>query len=314
VRKLLGRAAFYAALSVISVALAFIFIAYFVPPRDLAARLFALDLHTAGGIAGATVTLITFLDFTLVRQRFCTSVCPYGYLQGLLGDDNTLLVAYKDEGHECIECKKCVRMCHMGIDIRESPYQIQCVHCGECIDACVDVLGKLGKQGLIQYTWGESGAAAGAETSWFRKLRFRDAKRVVLLLVLAFYASGLFVALGMRRSLLVQLMAERATLYRMDDSGVVYNRFRLKVANRSGSAESVVLSVEGLPGARLTLAPNPLTLAAGEAKEIQFDVAATRFAGAQDVNHFRVIAHAAPAGERESFDETFLIPAEGSTK
>jgi hypothetical protein len=72
----------------------------------------------------------------------------------------------------------------------------------------------------------------------------------------------------------------------------------------------VALSAEGLPGARLTLTPNPLALAAGEAKEFAFDVAVTRFAGAQDVNHFRMVAQAAPAGERESFDETFLMPAQ----
>ena len=53
-----------------------------------------------------------------VRQRFCTTVCPYGYLQGMLGDGNTLLVHYRDEDHDCIECKKCVRVCPMGIDIR----------------------------------------------------------------------------------------------------------------------------------------------------------------------------------------------------
>lgn len=137
--------------------LAFVFISYFVEPRDLFWRLVSFDIKTAGGIAGATTTLITFLDFTLVRQRFCTTVCPYGYLQGMLSDENTLIVHYRDENRECIECKKCIRVCEMGIDIRTSPYQIECIHCGECIEACADVLGKLGKQGLIHYAWGEHG-------------------------------------------------------------------------------------------------------------------------------------------------------------
>ena len=45
--------------------------------------------------------------------------------------------------HTCIECKKCVRVCPMGIDIRQSPFQIECVHCGECIDACNEILARL---------------------------------------------------------------------------------------------------------------------------------------------------------------------------
>lgn len=66
---------------------------------------------TAGGITGAVVTLIAFADFAFLRQRFCTTICPYGYLQGMLGDKNTLLVHYRDDKHGCIECKKCVRIC-----------------------------------------------------------------------------------------------------------------------------------------------------------------------------------------------------------
>lgn len=134
-RKRLWRISLYGSVGVASVVLAFVFISYFVEPRDLFFRLVAFDLHTAGGISGATVTLITFLDFTLVRQKFCTTVCPYGYLQGMMGDKDTLLVHYRDQNKECIQCKKCIRVCHIRIDIREGPFQIQCVHCGECIDA-----------------------------------------------------------------------------------------------------------------------------------------------------------------------------------
>src|SRR4051812_5505284 len=156
----MARVLFYAALGGASVVLAFIFMAYFVEPRDLLRRLASLDIHTAGGISGAAVTAVTFLDFTLVRQKFCTTVCPYGYLQGMLGDRNTLLVHYRDEGHACIECKKCVRVCPMEIDIRKSPFQIECIHCAECIDSCDEILGRLGKPGLIHYAWGEHGPVA----------------------------------------------------------------------------------------------------------------------------------------------------------
>jgi cytochrome c oxidase accessory protein FixG len=311
-RHRVWRAGFYSAVGLASVVLAFIFISYFVEPRDLLGRLFTLDLHTAGGIAGATVTLITFLDFTLVRQHFCTTVCPYGYLQGMLGDGNTLLVNYRDEEKHCIQCKKCVRVCHMGIDIRKGPLQIECVHCGECIDACDQIMGRLKKPeaGLIHYTWGESGGAVETETKWYRKLGIRDAKRVVVLAITLLYLSGLGVALSMRRAVLVQLSPERATLYRVDDAGMVYNKFRVKVSNRSHQLSQVSFAAEGLPGARVLSSQNPVAVEPGATLEQRFEIAAPRFQGAEEVNHFRIVSKAQPNQEQEAFDETFLMPPE----
>ena len=306
-RKRAAAALWSGAVGLASVFLAFIFISYFVQPRDLLARLMSFDIHTAGGIAGAVVTLVTLLDFTLVRQKFCTTVCPYGYLQGMLGDSNTLLVHYRDEGKDCIECKKCVRVCHMGIDIRTSPYQIECIHCGECIDACEDVLRRFGKQGLIHYAWGESGAAVAAEKTWYRKLGMRDAKRVVVLLVVLFYLSGLTVALSMRRAVLVQLQPVRASLYRLDAAGRVHNTFRLKLANR-GKRDAASFSHMSSHCSRLTLSPNPVPLRTGEVVEREFDVTAARFAAAQEVNQIRITARAAGESSPDVFEETFLMP------
>lgn len=310
-RRRLWRLAFYVTVGLASMFLAFVFIAYFVEPRDLLRRLFSLDMHTAGGISGVTVTLITFLDFTLVRQRFCTTVCPYGYLQGMLGDHNTLLVQYRDETKACIECKKCVRVCHMGIDIRNGPLQIECVHCGECIDACDRIMGRLHKPGLIHYLWGEGGQVVEAETKWWRKLGIRDAKRVIVLLVALLYLGGLAVALSMRRAVLVQLSPERTTLYRVDTAGFVYNRFRVKIANRSPQPTEVTLTLEGLPDARFVPDQGPIAVRPGATLERQFEIAVKPFPGAQDVNHFRLSATAAPSQEHEVFDETFLVPPKG---
>ncbi|MFN7923155.1 MAG: 4Fe-4S dicluster domain-containing protein [Bryobacteraceae bacterium] len=311
-RALLSRLLFLAAVGAASVMLAFIFISYFVEPRDLLSRLFALDIKTAGGVAGATVTLITFLDFAFVRQRFCTTVCPYGYLQGMLGDKNTLLVVYRDfeQGKkECIECKKCVRVCHMGIDIRKSPFQIECVHCGECIDACVDVLGRLGKPGLIHYTWGEQGSAVTQKTDpWYKRLGFRDPKRVVILFVLAFYLTGLSVALSMRHPVLVQIAPERAKLYTVTADGLTSNQFRARMANRSSQAASVELSVEGVPGARLVMERNPVPLAEQQEVQMHFEIQAAAWPGARDVNPIVIVSKSQPGNTVERTSTTFLMP------
>ena len=307
-RKLLSRFLFYAIAVAASVILAFAFISYFVEPRDLLRRLLAFDIRTAGGIAGATTTLFTLLDFLFVRQRFCTTVCPYGYLQGMLGDSDTLIVHYRDEDRECIECKKCVRVCHMGIDIRTSPYQIECIHCGECIDACADVLGRLGKQTLIHYVWGEQGEKLGSgDQPWYQKLGLRNAKRVVVLLIILCYGAGLFTALSMRRAVLVRIAPDRTTMYRLGKDGTVYNRFRLQVANRGHEQAIAQLSIEGLPRTAFMDFENAVVVAAGQTIQQEFEIQAPPSAAlAPGVNHFRIISRV--GNEKDVFEETFITP------
>ncbi|MEZ5398399.1 MAG: 4Fe-4S dicluster domain-containing protein [Bryobacteraceae bacterium] len=308
-KKLASGAMFYGILLVASVFLAFVFTSYFVEPRDLLRRLMSLDIVTAGGITGAVVTAVAFLDFAFVRQTFCTTVCPYGYLQGMLVDKQSLVVQYRDSTHECIECKKCVRVCGMGIDIRDSPHQLECVHCGECIDACIDVLHRIGQPGLIHYAWGEEGVLMSDKSEpWYRRLGLRDPKRVAVMVVLLFYLGGLTTALSMRHSVLVQVRADRAEkLYQITDNGEIANRFRLKIANRGGEPARVTLAVEQLPGARLTPIPGEIPIEAGGAIEREFDVVAP-LPESGDVHPFRILATAAPEGARNEFKLTFLTP------
>jgi len=310
-KGLAAKALFYSILLVASVFLSFVFTSYFVEPRDLLGRLFHFDLVTVGGITGATVTVITFLDFTLVRQKFCTTVCPYGYIQGMLQDKHTLLVSYQDgvgEAKDCIECKKCVRVCEMGIDIRESPYQIECVHCGDCIDACEDILRKVGKPGLIHYAWGETPKAVAALEPWYKRWGFRDAKRVVILLIMTFYLGGLAMALSLRRPVLVEINPDRSTMFKVLDDGRIANLIRLKLANRTGKATQVRLWVEGLAGAELALPANPVLLQPGETFERTVELRAPFVQDGQDVHHIRILAQADAARKADAEELTFITP------
>lgn len=52
---------------------------------------------------------------------------------------------------DCVDCKLCVQVCPTGIDIRNGT-QLECINCTACIDACDDVMGKVGlPKGLIRY-------------------------------------------------------------------------------------------------------------------------------------------------------------------
>ncbi|MBI4903727.1 MAG: 4Fe-4S binding protein [Acidobacteria bacterium] len=315
-RKAAARVGFYATLAGVSVFLAFVFISYFVEPRDLIRRLMQFDIVTAGGIAGAVTTIFTFLDFAFVRLRFCKMICPYGYLQGMFSDKQTLLVVYRDgtaKEKACIECKKCVRVCHMGIDIRKSPFQIECIHCGECVEACDDVLARLKKPGLIHYTWGEQGELLGSTMGdnprpWWYRMGLRDAKRAVVVFVLLFYASGLTVALSMRQTVSVRIQPDRTVLYATNEAGEITNAFRLNLANRGGQDSEIRIDAEGLQGARLVIPAEALRIEGGESRQIVFHVAVTKGVLPPGVNHFRFRATWSPKGTEQVYPMTFITP------
>jgi cytochrome c oxidase accessory protein FixG len=111
-------------------------------------------------------TLLFYGVFAFVREIVCTTICPYGRLQSVLFDKNTMQISYdygrgeprgrykKNEERktgDCIDCRKCVLVCPTGIDIRDG-VQMDCVGCTACIDACDEVMDKIGfARGLIRY-------------------------------------------------------------------------------------------------------------------------------------------------------------------
>jgi polyferredoxin len=182
----------------------------------------------------------------------------------------------------------------MGIDIRQSPFQIECVHCADCIDACDEILGKLGKPGLIHYVWGEKGPLASQHRQpW-------DARRIIVLLVLLAYASGLGVALATRRPVLVHVMPERAKLYRVGSDGRLYNQFRYTIANRGSKPATVTFSAPDLPGASLTL--DPVSVQPGASTQGTFEISEPAGQLHEMVTHFHIATGA------DTIPMTFLAP------
>ncbi|MCT6868434.1 cytochrome c oxidase accessory protein CcoG [Apibacter sp.] len=117
-------------------------------------------------------TTLFYFVFAWFREQACTFVCPYGRLQGVLIDKDTINIAYdfvrgegtagrskfkKNEDRkalgkgDCIDCKQCVEVCPTGIDIRNG-MQMECVNCTACIDACDMVMTRMKMPtGLIKY-------------------------------------------------------------------------------------------------------------------------------------------------------------------
>jgi polyferredoxin len=308
VRRVIAGTIFSLALLPASVFVTFVAVSYFVPPLDLFHRLLSFDIRTAAGIAGASITLVTFLDFALLRQRFCTAICPYGYLQNMLKDKHTLLVHFHDPNEECIKCNKCVRACPMGIDIRKSAHQLECTHCAECIDACSGILGKLGTNTVIQYAWGDAGKSATAKSNWFQRAGFRDGKRVAALVLLLVYATGLSIAIGMRQPVLLRIMPDRISLYSVGADGQIHNRFRVIASNRGHVQATVLVSVAGLKKAEIEGMDGRVLLQPGATLQREFDIVVPVSSLQPGVNHLRILADVVPGKSGQTFSETFFAP------
>ena len=166
----------------LSFALANVFLAYFVGTDRLEHWVFESPLdHPFGFGVVMFVSALMLADFGWFREQMCIVTCPYGRLQSVLLDRQSLIVGYDvargeprtkakkklpvvdpgagsearplhDRGGDCVDCNACVSTCPTGIDIRNG-LQMECIGCAQCIDACDSVMDKLGrKRGLIRYT------------------------------------------------------------------------------------------------------------------------------------------------------------------
>lgn len=126
----------------------------------------------------STTTGALYFNFAWFREQLCIVLCPYGRLQSVLIDDNSLVIGYdKRRGEprgkvgtegagDCVACNRCVQVCPTGIDIRQG-LQMECIGCSACIDACDDVMRRTGRQeGLVRYD--SLNGLEGRPTRWLR--------------------------------------------------------------------------------------------------------------------------------------------------
>jgi cytochrome c oxidase accessory protein FixG len=192
------------------------------------------------GIAGATYIMAGF-----AREHVCTYMCPYARFQSAMFDRNTLIITYdekrgetrgkmkhgedfKNRGH-CIDCKQCVVVCPTGIDIRNG-LQMECIACGLCVDACDDVMTKIGlPKGLIRYDTLSHLANPVAENK-FKILKPRTFFYAAIMIVV----SGLMIrSLMMKSTLETVMIPDRNPLFVTLSNGDIRNGYNLKIMNKT---------------------------------------------------------------------------------
>ncbi len=213
--------------------------------------------HVVGFLSILVFAGVFYGVYAFFREQVCTVVCPYGRLQGVLLDRNSMIVAYdykrgeprekykkeKKPGTEtgdCIDCFQCVKVCPTGIDIRHGT-QMECVGCTACIDACNKMMAAVNRPpGLIRYA-SENGIAEGKHLRYTGRMKFYTILLVVLTGVLG-------VLLATRKEIGGTIVRAPGQLYQERENDSLSNLYIIKVVNKSLEDIPLTLRLENAPG------------------------------------------------------------------
>ncbi len=231
----------------------FTFVGFFTPITELARE-------TAGfSLSGWESFWIVFYGFATygnagyLREQVCKYMCPYARFQSAMFDKDTLVISYDAARGEprgsrkrgadpkalglgdCVDCDACVQVCPTGIDIRDG-LQIECIACASCIDACDEVMDKMGyARGLVGYTTENRRAGKPLHVLRTRTLIYGG--------LLAFLLGTFVWGIAHRAPLIFEVLRDRNALYRRSSDGAIENSYTVKLVNKTEGPQRVRLAV-----------------------------------------------------------------------
>jgi cytochrome c oxidase accessory protein FixG len=228
------------------------FLAYIIGIKELEKIMVEPVSEHLGGFTSILVfSAVFYAVYAFFREQACTVVCPYGRLQSVLLDKNSMIVAYDykrgeprgnaKKNHDqplgdCIDCHQCVRVCPTGIDIRNG-VQMECVGCTACIDACDDVMMKINKpKGLIRYA-SENTIASGEPLHYTTRMKMYTGLCVLVLAVLS-------VILFTRKDIDATIMRTPGQLFQERGTDSISNLYNIKLVNKTMDSIDVTIKVK----------------------------------------------------------------------
>jgi cytochrome c oxidase accessory protein FixG len=274
-------------------------------------------------------TATTYLLAGFAREQVCTYMCPWPRFQGALLDRDSYVVTYQKWRGEprapvrkdtdwsargdCIACNNCVAVCPMGIDIRDG-LQLECIGCGLCVDACNDVMQRIGRPGeliTLDTERNQELRAVGQppQRRWVRP------RTLIYAAILLLIGSGMLIGLSARAELDVNVLHDRNPLFVKLSDGSIRNGYTLKILNKSREQRHYDLAVEGLPGASLAVLGQgegePISLAASPDAVTTYRVYVTAPQGALegDTGEVTMVLTEQASGSSARHDAVFRGPA-----
>lgn len=241
VLKKVGKHAIFLGISFI---ISHTFLAYIIGTERLFEVVTSPPDENLGGFIALMVFMLAFYGvFAFLREQVCTTICPYGRLQGVLLDKDSTVIAYdrvrgearssfrKGEDRaavgkgDCIDCKACVVVCPTGIDIRNGT-QLECVNCTACIDACDHIMDSISKpRGLIRYA---SENEIANDLPWRFTTRMKAYTGVLTLLV------GVILTLIVTRSdVETTVLRTPGMLFQTQEDGRLSNLYQYRLVNKT---------------------------------------------------------------------------------
>lgn len=234
--------------------------------------------HLTGFVSIIGFSLIFYWVFSYFREQACTIVCPYGRLQGVLLDQDSIVIAYdykrgeprakikKDQDQtdkgDCIDCHLCVDVCPTGIDIRNG-IQLECVNCTACIDACDAVMEKVSRpKNLIKYA-----SLNGIEN----KAKFKVTPRMMLYSVILVVLLGILgYLLSIRTEYSVNILRTPGMLFQEQPNGMISNVYDLNIVNKTFNETPVQIKLEQPSDGELKLVGKDIVLKSQQIVETKF--------------------------------------------
>lgn len=236
-----------------------------------------ISLHKGGFISIIIFTSIFFFVYSWFREQVCLVVCPYGRLQGVMMDRDSIVVAYdyqrgeprhkfkKNESRakgDCIDCFQCVKVCPTGIDIRNGT-QLECVNCTACIDVCDHIMEGVGlPKGLIRYA---------SENNIAKNEKIKLTNRIIGYSIVLMVLIGILITLLVTRTdVETTILRTPGMLFQVQTENNISNLYNIKLINKSHKKLPVTLKIENELGKIKMVGRDTIIVNKGNAAQSEF--------------------------------------------